>query len=335
MTRPYIVYGVPYSLFTRKLEAALDWFALPYETHPKDTHNDATGGPSAGEIESRSGTHQIPVLHTPENWMLSDTTPILGMLDERVPTRRLFPTGALGVLVHTLEEVLDEWVARVMVHYRWHYEENTRMVIARIVGRALDLEEARAHPLAQWGPRACRATGTDSARQREAVEVEYFALLEALEEQLGVSRYALGGRPSAVDAALLGGLRGHILHDPVPDLSTFPRVRAWAATRHWDGAGEWAPFPDSTPFAQYLLCLGRDLYQPFALANAGALRAGSKAFRLETYGEEVSYLCRPYPERSRSMLGQRLANTLSAEEATQTRTWLDEVGLSPTFAPLR
>ena len=40
-------------------------------------------------------------------------------------------------------------------------------------------------------------------------------------------------------------------------------------------------------------------YQPFLLANAEVLAAGEKAFSVKTYGEEVSYLARPYPEQSR------------------------------------
>src|SRR5262249_51701737 len=163
-------------------------------------------------------------LQTPENWMLADTTPILDLLDGRFPQRRLFPAGPLGVLVHVVEEILDEWCARVMVHYRWHYEENTRHVVAAILGREVSLEEAREPPIAKWGPRACRATGTETPHQQKHAEQEYLTLLHALEGQLGRTRYALGDRSTAVDAILLGGLRAHTNADPVPDLSEFPRV---------------------------------------------------------------------------------------------------------------
>ena len=139
------------------------------------------------------------------------------------PRRR----GALGVLVHVVEEVLDEWVARVMVHYRWHHDANTHHVVQNIVGREMSLDEAREFPIANWGRRACRATGTDDPSLREAAEREYLDLLGKLEAQLGETRYALGDRPTAVDAILLGGLRAHINNDPVPDLAEFPRAVAW------------------------------------------------------------------------------------------------------------
>ena len=239
----YVVYGGAISLFTRKLESALRFYGAPHSLVAKRPQN-------SDEVEKRSGTHQVPVLHTPEGWMIADTTPLLDLLDSRFPARRMFPAGPLGVLVHVVEEILDEWFARTMVHYRWHYPENTRHVVAAILGRAVSLEEASEFPLAKWGPRACRATGTESEHQQRAVETEYLAMLDALEEQLGDTHYALGDRPTAADAILLGGLRAHTNADPVPDLSSYPRVVAWDEkdADAWNGSGELAPFPQSTPF---------------------------------------------------------------------------------------
>ena len=328
-TQEYVVYGAPISLFTRKLESALRFYEASFRSERKGPEN----GPT---IEQRAGTHQVPVLHTPENWMIADTTPILAMLDARFPARRLIPEGPLGVLVNVVEEVLDEWIARTMVHYRWHYDENTRHVVAGFLGREVTIEEAHEFPIAKWGPRACRATGTESRNQREAVEREYFAILAALEEQLGETRYALGDRPTAVDTILLGGLRAHINADPIPDISAFPRVLAWDEkdADPWDGQGALAVFPKSTSFAAHLLALGRDCYRPFLLGNARALEAGAKAFKVETYGEEVSYLARPYPEQSRRMLQAKIQNQLDAGQRAEVASWLEEWGLADCFLPL-
>jgi glutathione S-transferase len=96
----YVLYGAEFSLFTRKLQAALRFHRAPFRLERKQPRN-------ADEIEKRAGTLQVPVLRTPENWMLADTTPILDLLDARHPARRLFPEGPLGVLVHVAEEILD------------------------------------------------------------------------------------------------------------------------------------------------------------------------------------------------------------------------------------
>jgi glutathione S-transferase len=324
----YVLYGGPISLFTRKLEAAMRLYGAPHTMRSKI--------PGDGkEVERRAGTHQVPVLHTPENWMLADTTPILDLLDGRFPARRLFPEGPLGVLVHVVEEILDEWFARTMVHYRWHYEENTRHVIAAILGREVSLDEAREFPLAKWGPRACRATGTESEHQQREVEREYLSLMGALESQLGKSRYALGDRPTAVDTILLGGLRGHTNADPIPDLSEYERVVAWDEERAdaWQGDGDLAAFPDSTPFAAHVLAVGRECYADFVVGNARALSEGEKAFTIQTYGEQVSYLARPYPERSRRMIQARIRDRLTEGERKLVVDWLGRVGLAECFAP--
>jgi len=325
---PYVIHGIPRSLFTRKLEAAFEFYGLPYERRVRAIGED--------EIGRRAGTHQIPVLETPEGWAISDTTPILELLDARVPARRLFPEGPLGVLVHVVEEILDEWVARVMVHYRWHHIENTIEVIGELIGSQPTAEEAARHPLAQWGPRACRATGTESPAQQRAVEAEYLALVEALDAQLEQTRFALGDRPTAVDTMLLGGLHAHTHADPIPDLSGYPRVVAWAEGGAFEAArratGSLAAFPKSTPFAQHVLHLAAAQYAPFVLANAAARAEGRKAFEIETHGEPTSYLARAYPEQSRQRIQRRVRDQLGREEGEQVKAWLGELGLT-CFAP--
>jgi glutathione S-transferase len=328
MQDEYVIHGGPISLFTRKLEAAFRFYDAPFR------HESATVGGS-GAIADRAATHQVPVLQTPENWVIADTTPLIDLLDGRFPARRLVPEGALGVLVHVVEEILDEWTARTMVHFRWHYPENTQHVVSTLLGRGVSLEEAMEFPLAKWGPRACRATGTESPHQQQEAEREYAEILDALEAQLANTGFALGDRPTAVDTILLGGLRAHTNADPIPDLSRYSRVLDWDAKRAhaWNGEGELTPFPESTPFARHVLALGRECYAPFVLENAKALENGEKAFVIETYGEEVSYLCRPYPEQSRRMIKRRIRDRLDAAERDQVLRWLNDVGLAECFAP--
>jgi glutathione S-transferase len=324
----YEIYGVPISLFTRKLEAAFDFYRAPYDSERKGTRD-------GSDLETRAGTHQIPLLTTPENWVLADTTPIIALMDGRFPRRRLVPAGLPGLLVHVVEEILDEWVARVMVHYRWHYPENTQHVLANTFGVDLSLEEAAKHPVAQWGPRACRATGTEQPEHQQAAEDEYIGLLEALDAQLERTPFALGDRPTAADCMLLGGLRAHTHNDPIPDLSRFSNVLHWndQPGGDWSGEGELGAFPESTPFAEHVLALGRDHYAPFLLGNAQALADGSKAFVIDTYGSPCSYLARPYPEQSRQMIKERIRHLLSEDERAQAKTWLEGWGLADCFWP--
>ena len=320
----YVVYGGELSYFTRKLTAALDFYGVPYELRAKlaDVRD---------EVETRSGTHQVPVLHTPDNWMVGDTTPLLELLDARHPDRRLFPAGPLGVLVHLVEEYFDEWVARTMVHYRWHYPRSAEFAALRMAGG--DAEAAAR--IAAWGPRACRATGTESEGQRQAAEGEYRRILGAAERQLADTPHLLGQRPCAADCIVLGGLRAHTNMDPDPKetLAAFPRVVAWAErdAAQWHGQGDLAAFPESTAFARFVLDELREHYLPVLAANVDALRAGAKAFSALSYGETVSYLTRPYPVRSWRMIQRRLAHLDDAERRV-VLDWAKAQGLSAALA---
>lgn len=321
MTLSYTIYGGELSLFTRKLEAACIFYGADFTLANKNESDVAL-------IEQRSGTHQVPVLHTPENWMIADTTPLLRLLDSRFPGRAMFPDDASGLLVHILEEHLDEWIARVMVHYRWHYADSARFAAQRMAnGNAAIVDR-----MLNWGPRACRATGTDSADQQQAAEAEYERLLAAAEQQLQLSAFLLGDRPTALDCIVLGGLRAHTNMDPDPKKVTakYPTVVDWAERRAdlWDGTGELAPFPQATPFARHLLGEMAGTYVPYILANRDAQAAGAKAFSADIYGEQVSYLSRPYPEQSRQMVMARVAQ-LGVDKV---KPWLQEYGLTSAFA---
>ncbi len=321
----YTIYGGELSLFTRKLEAACIFYGADYQLQAKTPANREL-------VETRSGTHQVPVLHTPENWMVADTTPLLGLLDSRFPDRQLIPAGAMGLLVHLLEDYFDEWVARVMVHYRWHYSESAKFASLKMAAG----NQAVAEQMLNWGPRACRATGTDSPDQQQAAEAEYLRLMAGVEQQLQSTPFLLGHRPTALDCIVLGGLRAHTNMDPDPKLAIaqYSTVVGWAeqqadasAAEPW---GELAELPLSTEFAQLVLQEMAQTYQPFLLANAKALAAGAKAFHLPIYGEEVSYLTRPYPETARQMLLTRL-QSLTAIERNKALQLLEEHQLQALF----
>ena len=77
MSQHYIIYGGELSYFTRKLEAAMIFYGADFEMRTKTPD-------MAQEIQLRSGTHQVPVLQTPENWTR-----------ERVTVRRRHPIDRL------------------------------------------------------------------------------------------------------------------------------------------------------------------------------------------------------------------------------------------------
>lgn len=322
----YVVYGWQRSYFTHKLMAALNFYAAEWRYADKTAENEH-------ELRLRSGTHQIPVLHTPENWMIADTTPLLQLLDSRFPQRRMFPEGPMGVLVHVLEEFFDEWIARTTVHWRWAYEENHELL-------ALDAahgDRARADALITWGAKVRRATGVDSPVQQAAAESEYHRLLAAAERQLAVTPFLLGERPSAVDCIFIAGLRAHFLYDPAPDRAIrphYPRVVDWVEQHadQWTGTGEPLLLSQLSEFARTVLAEMGATWAPFVLGNRQALLAGDKAFVLDMYGESVSYLARPYVEQSRRMLAEHIGCLGEDTDSRLVKSLLEDAGLLEAYS---
>ncbi len=316
----YVVYGWQRSYFTHKLMAALHFYGADWEFRAKTRDN-------ADEIRQRSATHQIPVLHTPENWMLGDTTPILRMLDHRFAGREMFPGGELGVLVHVLEEYFDEWIARTTVHWRWNYPENHELLSMDAAGG----DAAFANSFVEWGAKVCRATGVSSETQKREAEKEYHRIMHSAELQLAKTRYLLGDCPTAVDCIVLAGLRAHFLYDPAPRRALYERypvIVKWVeeTADTWDGTGDLPAFPETTGFGRFVLDEMPRTYKPFALGNARALSQKDKAFVIAIYGEDVSYLARPYIEQSRQMIVDHVLGLSSAEQKS-VRGWLSSVNL--------
>ena len=161
--------------------------------------------------------------------------------------------------------------------------------------------------------------------------------MAAAEAQLQETKYLLGDRPTAADCIFIGGLRAHFNYDPAPRRvihDRYPVTIAWCEGRadDWDGSGELAPFPESTPFARFILGEMVNSYRPFALGNREARLNKQKAFVIEVFGEEVSYLSRPYIEQSRQMVVHHIENDLSIAERDRVYAWLQAVGLYDTFS---
>jgi len=187
-----------------------------------------------------------------------------------------------------------------------------------------------------WGGKVCRATGVSSEIQKREAENEYHRIMVAVEEQLTQTPFLLGDRPTAVDCIVLAGLRAHFLYDPAPKKALYdkyPSAVRWVeeGSKNWDGSGSIPDFPETTSFGQFVLNEMKTTYMPYALSNSRALAQKEKAFIVNVYGEDVSYLARPYIEQSRQMIVNKIKNDLSGEDQQAVIDWLTDIGLAEAF----
>ena len=115
----YTLIGNELSFFTRKLEAQLRFQQIPWHYQFKTEAR-------REELEAKAGTHFIPLLSTPDRWLLQDTISIGPFLNERFSAMPVIPDTPLQrALCFILEDAFNHWLGRVCVHSRWCYPDTT------------------------------------------------------------------------------------------------------------------------------------------------------------------------------------------------------------------
>jgi len=212
----YTMYGAEFSLYSGKLRSYLRKKGIPFvEKSPSILTYKRF-------IVPRTGVKFIPVLHTPEDEVLQDTTAIIDALEPRFPERGVYPTTPRQCLATLLLELYgDEWLLIPAMHYRWNFPDSNLAFIYAEFG-------AMAFP---WFPRFVRrALGKRigarfaafvpklgiSDTTLPAIERSYEQLLNELDAHFADHDFLLGDRPSIGDFGMIGPMYAHLYRDPFP-----------------------------------------------------------------------------------------------------------------------
>lgn len=207
----YQLYGSQLSYYTGKVRAYLRWKGLAYEEIPSDA------AVYRHVIVPRVGFSVIPIVVTPEDATLQDTTDIIDELERRHPRPSITPVTPLQRLVAALLEVYgDEWLVIPAMHYRWHHNREWAVQAFgesnaphESVERQRAIGAERAAPFAQAAVRLGA-----QPHMHAAIEASYEALLGELDAHFARHEYVLGSRPSLADFGLIGPLYAHQYRDP-------------------------------------------------------------------------------------------------------------------------
>jgi len=226
----YTMYGAGFSLYSGKLRTYLRKKGIGFvEKSPSILTYKRF-------IVPRTGVKFIPVLHTPEDEVLQDTTAIIDALEPRFPERGVYPTTPRQHLAALLLELYgDEWLLIPAMHYRWNfpnenlpfvYDEFGAMafpwfpkIIRRMLGKRIG---------ARFQGFVPRLGITD--KTRPAIETAYEQLLTDLNAHFAEHRFLLGDRPSIGDFGMIGPMYAHLYRDPYPGRlmrEKAPDVAAW------------------------------------------------------------------------------------------------------------
>lgn len=293
----YQLVGSEMSFFTRKLEAQLRFQNIPWRWQFKTEQRKA-------ELETRAGTHFIPLLKTPDKWVLHDTIAIGPMLNDRFRERPVIPESPLQrACCFILEDACNHWLGRVCVHSRWCYPDNVawvgprfgaNMMLDRSIEVAFSAEELEqlggVGPMMYegFGKSVCEYNGV-GPDQGEAVQGDFHNMLDALATHFEEHDFLLGARPCLADFALAGASKAHFICDPTP-VSWLGKHRdmlfdyTGRCFGEWDKPTETWPSGDQVPDTlSALLDYLQGTYFHFASANIAAGLAGEKYYEYD-YG---------------------------------------------------
>lgn len=310
MTDRYRLIGTLGSPYSRKLRAIMRYRRLPHDWVLRTERN--------REALAHLRPNLVPILQFPgDGGARNDSTPLAYELEQRHDTRSIIPDDPCNAfLSHLIEDMGDEWLTKIMFHYRWTYDADIDYASHWIADDAFpDQTGEKRHATARmFAERQIGRMPLVGCTPENAplIEETYLRILNLLETHVGLHDYLFGSRPSLGDFGLFGQLVV-LATDPTP--MAIMRQRA-QRTEDWlrqlDDAsgieGDWlppeAPLPDATIG---LLRLAGEVYLPFLTANATAAEEGAKSFSLEISGKPYSQGTFGYQVKCLVDLRQRFA----------------------------
>lgn len=320
MSDRYRIWGAEVSPYSVKVRSYFRYKAIPHEWIPRSAANQA-------ESQKYAKLPLIPIVATPEDEGLQDSTPIIETMEERFPEPSIHPGDpALRFLSALVEEFGDEWGNKWMFHYRWAREVDQDSAALRIARTMMPEAGEDQLPEVARGikGRMVGRTGFVGSNERTAplIEESYREAVGLLDAHLASRAYLFGGRPAFGDFGLWGQIyncwsdptAGEILKQGAPHVVAW--VERMLDPKAEGGFESWAELQDGLePFLAHQV--GR-LFLPWSDANARALADGREEFQVDLGGRSWDQKPQKYHARSLEALRRRYA-------AVEDRAALDEI----------
>lgn len=237
MTDKHILYATEFSLYSGKARSYLRYKRIPFDEvlSSLSVYRDT--------IVPMTGVRFIPVVKTPDDRFLQDTSHIIDSLETTFSQRPVLPDSPCQRLASLLLELYgDDWLLIPAMHYRWNhdnfpfiFDEFGRTLfprwpgfIRRILGKRIGARFRGFLP----------ALGITAAN-RNAIE-DWFEkdFLPSLNRHFEDHDFLLGGHPTIGDFGLIGPLYAHLYRDPYPGTMMrrdAPAVSAWVERMNQPG----------------------------------------------------------------------------------------------------
>jgi glutathione S-transferase len=309
MSADYRIFGSEMSPYSVKVRSYFRYKGLAHRWMNR-------AGDTAGDYARHAKLPIIPLVITPDEEGVQDSTPIIDRLEREHPTPAIHPGDpTLAFLSALIEEFGDEWGNKWMFHYRW--------------ARDVDRNSAAGRIALSMNPGADEATWTAvTAQVRERmvsrvwfvgssevnagfIEATFAAAIAQLEAHLTGRQYLFGARPAYGDFALWGQLY-EAWTDPTPGAlieARAPAVLAWIHRMLYPAAlGAFEAWKSLRPTLAPILSdqVGR-LFLPWTVANAAALANGQEEYTVRLGDHDWTQKPQRYHAKSLGVLRERYA----------------------------
>ncbi|MGA7870294.1 MAG: glutathione S-transferase family protein [Candidatus Binatus sp.] len=309
MADRYRIFGAELSPYSVKVRSYFRYKAIPHRWIVRNADSQA-------EYQKYARLPIVPLVVTPDNEGLQDSTPIIERMESLHPQPSIHPSDPVAAFVSVLlEEFGDEWGNKWMFHYRWAREVDQLSSagrIARMMMPAAD-EKQLASAIAQVRERMVARVWFVGSNAQTAPQIEdsFCETLRILDAHLANRAYLFGARPSFGDFAMWGQLY-NAWTDPTPGALIEARatnVLAWIHRMLWPRAEgnfeEWASLePTLMPLLERQVGA---LFMPWTIANAAAIAGGREEFSVELAGRTWTQKPQKYHAKSLGELRRKYA----------------------------
>ena len=326
--------GVPGSPYTRKMLAWLRFKRIPYAIHwTRQRQREGYPEPKV---------NLIPTFYLPDEEgnleAVVDSTPIIKRLDAEFPNRSSRPSSnVLAFFSDLIEDYADEWLTKIMFHYRWAFEAdaaNAGPLLAHFTNVQVDSDTAKrqADFITDRQINRLYVVGSNDVTA-PIIEASYLRFIEILDQLIQEHGFVLGSRPSSADFGIFGQFTQLAFVEPTPAsilAQRSQRVRAWMfQTEDLSGLDpsddDWIEMDALGSHLKSLLEeIGRT-YVPVMLANHAAIDAGQDNF--ETQVDSQRWVQPTFPYQARCLQWIREAFfTLDSEEREAALAVMSDTG---------
>jgi glutathione S-transferase len=315
--RSYTLYTMDNSPYSDKIRAILRYKKIPFVEHTENLETRFT------VLQARTGKTMVPVVITPDDEAMNDSTAIAAALEQRHPrpaTR--WEDASVDAIAMLLEDYADEWLVRIMLASRWYHPadaaQNAAIIATGMTHGLFGIDFQRA---AQEFPPGIISTVPKMGATPGNAEGWYAMvprILDAMEAVLAHSEFLTGSRPHLCDFAFYGMLNqirrdptgyGWISAGPKSVLAWFERLETACKDGGASSGGE--PLADTN----LLVPLVREAAQTYfrmSAANARVVDSGAKEPVRATLAAGFTFEAPP-AKYNRKILESNLALIRSAQ----------------------